>query len=548
MAGETLATGSTNTQGLADWAAPYITNYLGKAQALSETPYQAYQGPLTAGASDLQNQAFQGIGSLTVPPSIGQAANTAGDIASRAQNMGYNPTQFTNQFNAPDAYNPSGPAQYNQLNAGNVSSTFQAPGQYQGATFQNQFQAPTQSGATNFTNQFNAPGQYQNTAFSSGTFGGEQAQQYMNPYLQASLSPQLQEARRQADITEQQNKAAMTKAGAFGGGRQAILTAEGQRNLGTNLANITGKGYDTAFQNAMNQYNQDQARNMQAQQASEQSKQFGAGQSMTAAQLMAQYGMSAQQAQETARQFNQQQAMTGAQSAAQYGLAGQQAGEASRQFGANLGLQAATTAGAQGLQAALANQSAGLTAGQGNINAALEAARQGEASRQFGAQQGMTAAQQAAQYGQSAQAASEQSKQFGAQQGLAGLNTALQGAQLQGNLGATQNQTNLANINAQLAAGAQQRGITSEGIAADLSEFNQQRQYPFQQVQFQRDMISGLPTGSVTNTPANITGVGALLSALGGGTAAASALGYKNVGELLTALGLNVGQKTPPEE
>lgn len=548
MAGAVLPTGSTNTQGLAPWAGDYITNYLGKAKALSETPYEAYKGPLTAGTSQLQNQAFQGIGSLTVPASIGQAASTAGDIAAKAQNMGYSPTQFTSQFNAPGAYTPSSGPQYNQLSANTVSSQFNAPSAYQGATFGNQFQAPTQSEATKFGNQFQAPGQYQNTAFTSGTFGGEQAQQYMNPYLQASLNPQLEEARRQSQISEQANKAAMTRAGAYGGGRSAILAAENQRNLGTNLANITGKGYDTAFQNAMNQFNQDQARNMQAQQASEQSKQFGANQSMTAADMMAKYGMSAQQAQEAARQFNQQQAMTGAQSAAQYGLAGQQASEASRQFGANLGLQAATTAGAQGLQAALANQSAGLTAGQGNINAAMEAARQAEASRQFGAQQGMTAAQQAAQYGQAAQAASEQSKQFGAQQGLAGLNTALQGAQLQGNLGATQNRTTLDNINAQLAAGAQQRGITSEGIAADKAEFEAQRQFPFQQVQFQRDMISGLPTGSVTNTPANVTGVGALLSALGGGTAAASALGYKNVGELLKALGLDLGPNAPPEE
>ena len=625
MAGAVLPTGSTNTQGLAPWAGDYITNYLGKAQALAEKGYEKFPDALTAGPSDLQNKAFQGLGSLTVPGSIGQAATTAGDIATKAQNMGYTPTQFTNQFNAPGAYTPSGQAQYNQLNAGNVSSTYQAPSQYQssglpqynqlgantvssqfnapsayqGAAFGNQFQAPTQSAATTFTNQFQAPSQYQNTAFTSGTFGGEQAQQYMNPYLQASLNPQLEEARRQAQITEQANKAAMTRAGAYGGGRQAILTAEGQRNLGTNLANITGKGYDTAFQNAMSQYNQDQARNMQAQQASEQSKQFGAGQSMTAAQLMAQYGMSAQQAQEAARQFNQQQAMTGAQSSAQYGLAGRQAEEASRQFGASQGLQAATTAGAQGLQAALANQQAGLTsgqaninaaleaarqaeasrqygygqsaqqaqtaaqlglqaqqanqqagltAGQGNINAALEAARQAEASRQFGAQQGMTAAQQAAQYGQAAQAAAEQSRQFGAQQGLAGLDTAIRGAQLQGNLGATQNRTALDNLNAQLAAGAQQRGITSEGIAADRAEFEAERQLPYQQVQFMRDMISGLPTGSVTNTPANISGVGALLQALGGGTAAASALGYKNVGELLKELGLDLGPKTPVDE
>lgn len=377
MADPVLPAGSTNTQGLAPWAAPYITDYLGKAKGLADTKYEKFPGAVSAGPSQLQNQAFQGIGSLTVPNSIGQAAGTAGSIASQAQNMGYNPTQFTNQFQA--------------------------------------------------------PGQYQNTNFTSGTFGQDQAQQYMNPYLQASLNPQIEEARRQSDITAQQNNANMTRAGAFGGGRQAILTAENQRNLGSNLANITGKGYDTAFQNAMNQFNADQGRNMQAQQGSEQSKQFGAQQGMTAAQMMAQYGMSAQQA-------------------------------------------------------------------------------------------------------------AEQSKQFGAQQGLAGLNTALSAAQAQGNLGSLQNQTNLANVSAQLTAGGQQRAIDSEDIAARQAAFNQERQYPFQQIQFQRDMIAGLPTGQVSNNAASLTGMGAFLSSLGGGAAAANALGYKNVGELLKGLGLSLEQ------
>jgi len=521
------AAGVTGTeQAPSSWAGEYITNMLGKGQALAEAPYQEYGGPLTAGASNLQKQAFGNAANLSVPGSVGTAAQTAGDIASKAQGMTYTPTQFTNQFNAPAAYTPSGAPQYNQLSAGNVSSTFQAPAPYQAATFGNQFQAPTQTAATNFTNQFKAPDQYQNTAFKSGTFGGEQAQQYMNPYLQQSLSPQLAEARRQADITEQANRAAMTKAGAFGGGRQAILAAEGQRNLGTNLANITGKGYDTAFQNAMSQYNADQARNMQAQQASEQSKQFGAGQSMTAAQMMAQYGMSAQQAQEAARQFNQQQAMTGAQSAAQYGLAGQQAGEASRQFGANLGLQGATTAGAQNLQAALANQQAGLTAGQGNINAAMEAARQQEQSRQFGAGQGMTAAQQAAQYGQAAQTAAEQSRQFGAQQGMAGLNTALQAAQTQGNLGISSADLGLRQLQQQLAAGQQERGIESEGIAADKAAFEEARANPYKMLQFQQSLLQGLP---ITATNYEVAQPNFLTNAAGGAT---------TVDKLLDTLGL----------
>ncbi len=41
------AAGGTSTAGLADWASPYITDYLGKAQALSAKPYEVYKGPLT---------------------------------------------------------------------------------------------------------------------------------------------------------------------------------------------------------------------------------------------------------------------------------------------------------------------------------------------------------------------------------------------------------------------------------------------------------------------------------------------------------------------
>ena len=353
MAGEVLPSGSTNTQGLADWASPYITNYLGQAQALAQSPYQTYQGPLTAGQSGLQTQAFQGLGSLTVPSSIGDAATTAGNLATQAGALSYQPTTFTNQYSAP------------------VGSSFDAT----------------------------------------------QAQNYMNPYLQASLNPQLEEARRQSQITQAQNAGKMTQAGAFGGGRQAILDAETQRSLGSNLANITGQGYNTAFNNAQQQFNADQARKIQE-------------------------------------------------------------------------------------------------------------------------------AQFKAQYGSEAQRATEQSKQYGAGYGLQGLQAGMQGAQTQGNLGNIQNQAQLGNIQAQLAGGAQERGITSEGIGADLAEFEKQRQYPYQQVQFQRDMISGLPTGAVTNTPGQMSGIGSLLSTLGGGTAAASALGYKNVGELLTSLGLDLGQKS----
>lgn len=83
---------------------------------------------------------------------------------------------------------------------------------------------------------------------------------YMNPYLQASLNPQLEEARRQADITRMNNASRLAQAGAFGGSRQAIMEAEGNRNLASQLANITGTGYNTAYDKALAQYNADLAR------------------------------------------------------------------------------------------------------------------------------------------------------------------------------------------------------------------------------------------------------------------------------------------------
>ena len=58
---------------LSEWAGPYVTSMLGKAEALSNTPYEVYQGPLTAGASSLQQKLFSGLGGLDFPGRLGQS-------------------------------------------------------------------------------------------------------------------------------------------------------------------------------------------------------------------------------------------------------------------------------------------------------------------------------------------------------------------------------------------------------------------------------------------------------------------------------------------
>jgi len=94
---------------LSQWAGPYITDMLGKAQALSEVPYQPYTGALTATPSSLQSQAFQGIGALTVPQNITQAGQTLGTYATKdmpAYQPGtYSPIQFS-QENVQQYMNP----------------------------------------------------------------------------------------------------------------------------------------------------------------------------------------------------------------------------------------------------------------------------------------------------------------------------------------------------------------------------------------------------------------------------------------------------------
>ncbi len=103
--------------------------------------------------------------------------------------------------------------------------------------------------------------------FQPQQFTAQAAQDYMNPYLQAALDPQIEEARRQAQISRLADAGRLTQAGAYGGSRQAIMESELNRNLGQNLAAITGQGYQDAYTQAMNQFNVEQQRQQTAQDA-----------------------------------------------------------------------------------------------------------------------------------------------------------------------------------------------------------------------------------------------------------------------------------------
>ena len=209
----------TSESNLSEWAAPGIVNYIEKGSALANQPYQAYQGPLSAGTSPLQQQAFGAASNLAVPASVGQGASMVQSAGNNLGALNYSPTKFT----------------ADQFNTANM-------------------------------------------------------QRYMNPYMQMALEPQIAEARRQSEITQMGNASKLAQAGAYGGSRGALMQSETQRNLGQNLANITGQGYNTAFDKAMDAFNKQQNLGLQTQQASEASKQFGANLGLSGLQGQASAG------------------------------------------------------------------------------------------------------------------------------------------------------------------------------------------------------------------------------------------------------------------
>lgn len=331
--------------------APYVYDMLSRGQGLANLPYQEYTGQRFAGPSDLQSRAFQGLAGLSGAPSqFGTASQFATQAGQAAGALGYTPSGL-----------PS---------FGQVTSGYQAPAAFQ----------PGQFGS-----QFSAPGAYQAGKFDTGLGPVGSVQSYMSPYMTGVTDIAGREARRQADISRQAEQARLAQAGAYGGSRQAIMEAERQRNLGTQLEDITTKGLQSAYDRALQQRFQEAGLGLEAQRAGEASRQFGAQQGMLGAQLGAQYGLSAQQAAEQSRQFGATQGMTAAEQAARFGLTAQQANqqaaldaarqaEQSRQFGANLGLQglqqqlgAAQTLGSLGTaqqQAGIAGLQAQLGAGE----------------------------------------------------------------------------------------------------------------------------------------------------------------------------------------
>lgn len=186
----TAPLGSSTETNISSWAGPYVGDMLSKTSALTNAPYQAWTGPLSAGYSPLQQKTFTGLESLSFPGQLGQSFTGAG--------------------------------------------------------------APTLPTAS-------ATGPTQSVGGPTGI-----AANYMNPYLNAVLQPQLEEMRRQAQISQTgigAKFAGAGGAGAFsapGGARQTLAESELQRNLLGEMNKAIGTGYASAYDKALQQFNTEQ--------------------------------------------------------------------------------------------------------------------------------------------------------------------------------------------------------------------------------------------------------------------------------------------------
>ena len=206
-------------------------------------------------------------------------------------------------------------------------------------------QLDTASGLAGLAGQRAMGAQYDPTQFNAQQVGtqdytGQNVSQYMNPYMQSVVDIQQREAQRQADIAGTQRAGQAVRSGAFGGSRAGIMESEAARNLATQKGDIQAQGQNAAFQNAQQQFNTQQQRDLQAQlanqgaglqtqQMGEQSRQYGAGYGMqglqTGLQAAGQLGQLGQtQYGQQLGNINLQNQMGAQQQAQQQGILNQQ--------------------------------------------------------------------------------------------------------------------------------------------------------------------------------------------------------------------------------
>jgi hypothetical protein len=446
-----------------EYARPYVETMLGQSQALTDinqNPYQNYGGQRIAEFNKTQQDAFNAAINQTPASQLGSATDLATQAGYGGLNMAGQAAGLQNQalgygqagsmyggLGAQQAMQQAQRAQQQAQMYGRQGAGYgaQAAGLAPQAQQFGQQAANIGLGGLGYGAMGAGYGGRGAMAAEQGFGAGEQfarqatdpnaIQAYMSPYMQNAVDYQKSQAIRDFDIGLQGQKAQAVGKGAFGGSRQAILEAEGRRNLGSQLQGIQATGTQKAFEDAQRQ------------------QQFGA----------------------------------------QLGLQGLQAGYG----GLGLGMQGAGV-GLSGLGTAMQGQQAGLS-GLGQAGSLFGQGMQGAQTGLSGVGQQLGAGQLGLQgTGQGIQGAQTgmqgvQGAIGAGQYGLQGLGTAGTAASQLGQLGQTQFGQEQAISAEQQKIGAIQQAQAQQAQDLAYQDFLKQKNYPYQQLAFMSDMLRGLP-------------------------------------------------------
>jgi len=310
-----------------EYAQPYAERALGKAEALTQTPYQTYGGERLAGSTPEQQAVRQQVAGMQAPQQFGMGTQLTGQAGLAALQAGqYQPGVFAAPL-----------TQAQQLQ---------------------QFQmraAPGVAGRDVTTGSFTTPGT---------------AEQFMSPYMQQALDVQKAEAIRTAQQGQLGANLAAARQGTYGGARQELARTERERNLQQELNRIQAMGSQSAYEQAQRAFEQEQGRGLQAQQLS---GQFGMQAALANQQAAQQAALQNLQARLGVQQLGAQTGLESQRLNQQALMEAQRMAEQSRQYGAGLGLQ--------GAQAAT---QAGATLGQLGIGQQQQALELAKAQEAFG--------------------------------------------------------------------------------------------------------------------------------------------------------------------
>ena len=299
--GSQPTTTTVNQNSLPAYAQPYFTDIMQQAQAVTSQPYIPY---------GYTQNATGAVARATYKDASGN------DQFVNAQRIAdFTPGQQALQQKVAGMTTPDQITQGSQMAAAAGLGSLYA-GQYNPNQFNEQRVAAPQlydygMGSANMAQP--------------GTFGDAEAKQYMSPYINNVLDVQKQNALRNAQQGQLTQNLGAARQGTYGGSGQLIATTERENNLQRQMGEIDATGLQSAYQSAQGQYNADQGRTMQAQLANLSNDQQAVVQNL-ASQLQTQ-GLGAQQAMQAAL-ANQS-----------TNFQAQQGTEQSRQFGADTGLR-----------------------------------------------------------------------------------------------------------------------------------------------------------------------------------------------------------------